>query len=332
VERIVIIDFETTGLSPREGDRATEVGAVAVKGQKIIGRYQSLMNSNTHVPSFVTGLTGITNEMVDNAPPARQVMKELAEFVGSSQLVAHNASFDRKFLNSEFANAGIEHSYKFACTVLLSKRIFQNETNYKLATLVKSLNLPSAGSFHRALADAEMTAELLFKLRERIVEKYGLALPSHKLLVRIQNTKNANIERVFRTQKNTEKQSTSSTGRKEQPESRQRTFSSDASIRRKTTRENVSTSPSGVEVGKVIIKCKACGASLRVPKEKVGNIRCPSCSNLFEANTSLPISSINSGEKVVIKCASCDAALRVPKGQRGKVRCPSCSVLFTANT
>ena len=91
--------FWTTGFSPIQGARATEVGAVAINGRKIIKRYQSLINSNTHAPSVVTQLTGITNDMVKNATPAKRVMKKLAEFIGTSPLIAHNANFDQNFSN-----------------------------------------------------------------------------------------------------------------------------------------------------------------------------------------------------------------------------------------
>lgn len=114
METLVVMDFETTGFSPNEGASATEVGAVKIRGQKITGRYGSLMNSGTHVPSKITELTGTTNEMVETAPPAKQVMKELERFIGSSPLVAHNASFDEKFLDREFDLAGIRRANTFA--------------------------------------------------------------------------------------------------------------------------------------------------------------------------------------------------------------------------
>jgi len=192
--------FWTTGLSPIQGARATEVGAVAINGRKIIKRYQSLINSNTHVPSVVTQLTGITNDMVKNAPPAKRVMKKLEEFIGTSPLIAHNANFDQKFLTREFDVAGIKLTPSFACTMLLSRRIFQNLKNYKLGTLADLLGLPSTGDLHRALADAEMTAHLYFRICERMSEEQGLSYTSHDFLRRIQKAKYADASRILTSQ------------------------------------------------------------------------------------------------------------------------------------
>jgi hypothetical protein len=104
--RIAVIDFETTGISPGQGDRATEVAIVLLEGGRVVDRFQSLMNAGVRIPSFITQLTGITNAMVAAAPPAAQVMAEAARFVGDAPMVAHNASFDRKFWQAELARPG----------------------------------------------------------------------------------------------------------------------------------------------------------------------------------------------------------------------------------
>ena len=98
---IAIIDFETTGMSPDLGDRPTEVAIVLTERGAVVDRFQSLMNPGMVVSSFITQLTGITNAMVKAAPPVAQVMAEAARFVGESPMVAHNASFDRKFWQAE---------------------------------------------------------------------------------------------------------------------------------------------------------------------------------------------------------------------------------------
>jgi hypothetical protein len=105
--RIAVIDFETTGISPAMGDRATEVAIVMMEGGRVVDRFQSLMNAGVRIPSFITQLTGITNAMVAAAPPAAQVMAEAGRFVGDVPMVAHNASFDRKFWVEELARAGL---------------------------------------------------------------------------------------------------------------------------------------------------------------------------------------------------------------------------------
>ena len=101
-----MIDFETTGLSSDMGDRATEIAAVLIRDGCIVDQYQSLMNAGLRIPSFIEHLTGISNAMLRKAPPTSQVMAEVADFVGDYPLVAHNASFDRKFWDAELARIG----------------------------------------------------------------------------------------------------------------------------------------------------------------------------------------------------------------------------------
>ena len=100
---IVMLDFETTGLSPAMGDRITEVAALRIVGGEVVERYVSLINCNVRIPSFITGLTGITQAMVDRAPPVAEVLPQLLDFIGADTLSAHNASFDEKFLVAEAA-------------------------------------------------------------------------------------------------------------------------------------------------------------------------------------------------------------------------------------
>ena len=129
---IAIIDFETTGISPKMGDRATEVAVVMLENGQVVDRYQSLMNAGVRVNSFITQLTGITNEMVQAAPPAEQVMREAARFVAGRPMVAHNAAFDKKFWKAELARCGEDGAHPFACTLLLSRRLYPQAPNHKL--------------------------------------------------------------------------------------------------------------------------------------------------------------------------------------------------------
>jgi len=160
MDTVAVIDFETTGLSPAMGDRATEVGVVIVEDGKIVDRYQSLMNAGAHIPPFIEALTGISNAMIRKAPPAAEVMRALAEFIGDVPLVAHNASFDCKFLDAEWLRINQQRRQEFACSLLLARRVYPAAPDYKLGTLVRHLQLPSAARHHRALADAEMAAHL----------------------------------------------------------------------------------------------------------------------------------------------------------------------------
>lgn len=95
---IVMLDFETTALNPAYGDRLTEVAALRIVGDKVVERYVSLVNCNVRILTFISDLTGITQKMVNQAPPDTVVIPELLRFIGSDILAAHNASFDVKFL------------------------------------------------------------------------------------------------------------------------------------------------------------------------------------------------------------------------------------------
>lgn len=183
---IAVIDFETTGLSPGCGDRATEVAIVLVEGGRVVDRFQSLMNAGVRIPFFITQLTGISNAMVASAPDAARVMAQASRFVGNAPLVAHNASFDRKFWVGELARLGLPAPQPFACTMLVSRRLYPQAPNHKLGSLVDYHRLPRAGAAHRALADAEMAAGLLGQIQQDLRIRHGVANPNHALLMALQ--------------------------------------------------------------------------------------------------------------------------------------------------
>jgi len=186
MDTVAVIDFETTGMSPDAGARATEIGVVLLRHGRIVGRYQSLMNAGVWVPPFIEALTGISNQMVRAAPPAREVMREAADFVGTHPLVAHNASFDRRFWDAELQHVHRSRVQEFACTMLLARRLLPQAPNHKLGTLVEFAQLPVAGRYHRALADAEMAASLLVRLEEELVQRFRPTAVTHALLREIQ--------------------------------------------------------------------------------------------------------------------------------------------------
>ncbi|TVO53331.1 MAG: 3'-5' exonuclease [Denitromonas halophila] len=197
METVAVIDFETTGLSPGQGDRATEIAAVILKDGEIIGRYQSLMNTGAWVPAFIESLTGITNEMLRSAPPASLVMQEVADFVGDYPLVAHNASFDSKFWDAEMARIDRTRRQEFVCSLLLSRRIFPKAPSHKLSALIEYANLPVAGRYHRALADAEMAASLLQRLAHELREQHKVNTVSVDLLSRIQRAPKSQLTKCI---------------------------------------------------------------------------------------------------------------------------------------
>ena len=183
---IAVIDFETTGISPGQGARATEVAIVLLEGGVVVDRFQSLMKTGAWIPPFITQLTGITNAMVNAAPDAAGVMQESARFVGNAPMVAHNASFDSKFWQAELALAGVPAPQPFACTVLLSRRLYPQAPSHKLGVLVDYHGLPRTGQAHRALADAEMAAALLARMQHDLRTQWRVAQPDHALLMALQ--------------------------------------------------------------------------------------------------------------------------------------------------
>jgi DNA polymerase-3 subunit epsilon len=184
--RIAVIDFETTGISPALGDRATEVAIVLLERGQVVDRFQSLMNAGVYIPSFITQLTGITNAMVAGAPRAAQVMADAARFVGDTPMVAHNASFDRRYWQAELGLADLPAPQPFACTVLLSRRLYPEATSHKLGALVQRLRLPQTGAAHRAMVDAEMAAALLTRMQQDLRARHRVADPDHAFLMALQ--------------------------------------------------------------------------------------------------------------------------------------------------
>ena len=194
---IAVIDFETTGISPGQGARATEVAIVLLEGGVVVDRFQSLMKTGAWIPPFITQLTGITNAMVNAAPAAAEVMAQAARFVGNAPMVAHNAGFDSKFWQAELQAADLPAPQPFACTVLLSRRVYPDAPSHKLGQLVSHLGLPQAGRAHRALADAEMTAALLVRLQHDLCQRYACPWPDHAQLMRLQRTARERMAQVL---------------------------------------------------------------------------------------------------------------------------------------
>lgn len=184
--RTAVIDFETTGLSPLMGDRATEVAIVLMEGDRVVDRFQSLMNAGVRISAFIESFTGISNAMVAAAPPAAQVMAEAARFVGDTPMVAHNASFDRRFWVSELERAEVAAAQPFVCTLLLSRRLTPEAKTHKLGALAALHGLAPTGRAHRALADAEMAAALLGHLRRQLCTRFGVPHAHHALLAKVQ--------------------------------------------------------------------------------------------------------------------------------------------------
>ena len=196
-ERIAIIDFETTGMSPGQGARPTEIGVAMIEDGRIVARYQSLMNAGAWVPPFIEQLTGISNAMVRKAPPVAQVMAEAAEFIGEAPLLAHNAAFDSKFWDAELDLLGRRRGRDFACSLLLSRRLLPQAPSHQLGNLNRWLALPDTGQAHRALADAEMAANLCLHLQTLLWERHDIRA-DHDYLCGLQKLSAAKVRALLR--------------------------------------------------------------------------------------------------------------------------------------
>ena len=182
---VVVLDFETTGLSPDNGDRAIEIGAVLVRNNQPVDRFQSLMNPGKRISLFIQDYTGITNAMLKKAPPIDEVMDEFSNFMAGHHLVAHNAGFDRRFLDAELQRIGKRRTQEFACSMLASRRIYPDAPSHNLEALVRYTDIATDGTYHRALADAEMTARLWIGMINELKTAYRLRQVSFDLMQRL---------------------------------------------------------------------------------------------------------------------------------------------------
>ncbi|KEI70256.1 3'-5' exonuclease [Endozoicomonas elysicola] len=198
---VVVLDFETTGLSPNMGDRAIEIGAVLLENGRITDRFQQLMNPGFRISSFIENYTGITNTMVRGADACSLVIKEFASFISGHNLVAHNASFDKKFLDAEMSVATTGYDGTFACSMLIARRLYQNAPNHQLGTLVKYNKLPTDGVFHRALADAEMTAHLWLRMLEDLERRHQVSNVSFALMKTLSKTSKTGVAALLEKQR-----------------------------------------------------------------------------------------------------------------------------------
>ena len=169
----VVLDLETSGGAPHLGAQITEIGAVKVRGGEVLGKFQTFVNPGTPIPTFITTLTGITDQMVSSSPGITEVFPILLEFLGSEKetvFVAHNAPFDLSFLKA--AAIASEYSWpKFTVidTAKLARRILTRDevVNCKLGTLAEFFETEVTPN-HRALDDALATVDVLHALIGRV--------------------------------------------------------------------------------------------------------------------------------------------------------------------
>lgn len=189
----IVFDFETTGLSPFGGDRAIEIGAVLVSNGEIRDQFQMLMNPGRKISSFIESYTGITNSMLADAPSNTIAMKKFAKFIGNTPLIAHNASFDRNFLQAEFSRIGSSLTQPVACSLKVARRLYQDAPNHKLKTLIEMNQIKVTGNFHRALADADMTARLWLKMTNDLVHHFKINQVNFNLMLKLSSVPKKNL-------------------------------------------------------------------------------------------------------------------------------------------
>jgi DNA polymerase-3 subunit epsilon len=194
---VIVLDFETTGLSPNQGDRAIEIGAVKLENGKIVDRFQRLMNPGFRVSGFIENYTGITNTMLTTADDCATVMNEFADFIQGSNLVAHNASFDKRFLDAELELIDRDYDGEFACSLLISRRLTQEAPSHKLGDLVRYHDIENDGVFHRALADAEVTASLWLVHLACLKQQFSVTNPDFALMSKISKTPKAKVSMLL---------------------------------------------------------------------------------------------------------------------------------------
>jgi DNA polymerase-3 subunit epsilon len=182
-ERYVVLDVETTGLSPWRGDRVIEIGAVAIEGGDMIAEFNTLVQTPRAIPFQATQINGITDEMLIGQPTPQEAFPALEAFLQDSIIIAHNARFDLGFLRREYELLGTKFHRPHVCTLEMSRNRFLHLRNHKLETVYRHLigeeghDRFSAGNpdrvprmrqqTHRALDDARMVAEIWLVMEEK---------------------------------------------------------------------------------------------------------------------------------------------------------------------
>lgn len=191
-----IVDIETTGGSPKN-EKITEIAIFIHDGTEVVDEFITLINPEKTIPYFITGLTGITNEMVANAPKFYEVAKKIVEITENKIFVAHNSNFDYSFIKSEFRQLGYEFEREQLCTVKLSRRLIPGLRSYSLSNLCDDLNIPNECR-HRAAGDAMATVLLFERLLsladcndDLLIEVSGLSLNGIHPDLDINTVKNA---------------------------------------------------------------------------------------------------------------------------------------------
>ena len=163
---LIFLDLETTGATATH-DRITEIGLIEVANGEFVGKWSQLVNPEESIPPFIQSLTGITNDMVRDAPTFDELAPALFERLQGKLLIAHNARFDYGFLKNEFSRAGLAYRSRVMCTAKLSRKLFPEHRRHNLDSLIERWHLTCTAR-HRALGDAEVLWEFMQKLYAKV--------------------------------------------------------------------------------------------------------------------------------------------------------------------
>ncbi len=170
-KKYIIVDIETTGLS-KESSRITEIAAVSFDGEKILDTFQTLVNPGKPIPAFITHLTGISNEMVKDAPTIDKALPDFLEFLQDHIMVAHNATFDHWFLNHNWLlHLDISIENPILCTRKLANRLVPELPSKRLGMLCEHFNITNQEA-HRAMGDVMATVKVFERFLMLLKEKW----------------------------------------------------------------------------------------------------------------------------------------------------------------
>ena len=194
----IVFDVETTGLSPRDGDRIIEIAAMKVKGAVVVDKWYSLVNPRRALPPEAMSVNGITEEMISDAPTAPDVLPRMIEFIGGGCIAGHNVRFDLGFLCYELSLMGrkLQDGTPAIDTLKMAKDLLPYLSSYKLSYLARSLGV-TVNDAHRAMADVEITVKVMLRLIEmageqnlsnvgKFLAQFGVEKPSYKLSQSVQ--------------------------------------------------------------------------------------------------------------------------------------------------
>ena len=191
---IVIVDVETTGLSPQEGDRVVEIAAMKIKGEEILDRWESLIYPGREMSFGAMSVNGITDEMLVGCPPAREVLPEFMAFIGDAYIMGHNVRFDWRFINHELMLAGypLIDPDKLIDTVRMARGIVPGLPSYALIELARFFKILQF-QLHRAMPDVELTHKVFCQLVQRMDNKGYWDVDHFVNVFGIQKTRKQNL-------------------------------------------------------------------------------------------------------------------------------------------